>query len=451
MAVDPRIEKYLQALEAIKDANFSMDIPVSGDGPGKLGSAIADLRRHLAVNIELERTLAEVAQKINEGLLLDEVLDFVYANFRRIIPYDRIGIALLEDDGSIVKSLWANSEAALIRIPKGYAAALAGSSLEMIIASGEPRILNDLELHLREHPGSDSTRRIVEEGMRSSLTCPLQAMNRAIGLIFFSSMRTDTYRNVHVDVYRRIAGQLSVIIEKSRLYQKLIEVNALKDRFLGIAAHDLRSPLGVGKNFLALFLQGYLGEIPDEQLKILRTIDRNLDRMLQMINDLLDISTIESGQLELKPQRIDLSLYLQKAVELRRPLAQAKSISLQLELPPELPEVSMDPQRIDQVLDNLVTNAIKFSFAGTQIILSARKTGNFVSIEVKDQGQGIPQQDLLKLFSDFGKTSVKPTSGEKSTGLGLAIVKRIVEAHEGQVGAESETGKGSTFYFTLPV
>lgn len=287
--------------------------------------------------------------------------------------------------------------------------------------------------------------------MRSSLTCPLQAMNRAIGLIFFSSMRTDTYRNVHVDVYRRIAGQLSVIIEKSRLYQKLIEVNALKDRFLGIAAHDLRSPLGVGKNFLALFLQGYLGEIPDEQLKILRTIDRNLDRMLQMINDLLDISTIESGQLELKPQRIDLSLYLQKAVELRRPLAQAKSISLQLELPPELPEVSMDPQRIDQVLDNLVTNAIKFSFAGTQIILSARKTGNFVSIEVKDQGQGIPQQDLLKLFSDFGKTSVKPTSGEKSTGLGLAIVKRIVEAHEGQVGAESETGKGSTFYFTLPV
>jgi len=155
--------------------------------------------------------------------------------------------------------------------------------------------------------------------------------------------------------------------------------------------------------------------------------------------------------LELKPQRIDLSQYLQKAVELRRPLAKAKSISLQLELPPELPEVSMDPQRIEQVLDNLVANAIKFSFADTQIILSARKTGNFVSIEVKDQGQGIPQKDLPKLFSDFGKTSVKPTSGEKSTGLGLAIVKRIVEAHKGRVGVESETGKGSTFYFTLPV
>jgi hypothetical protein len=110
---------------------------------------------------------------VNSGLLLDQVLDYVFESFDPIIPYDRIGVTLLEDDGNVARAHWARSRASKIRLKNGYSAPMAGSSLRAIIETGEPRILNDLEAYLREHPGSVSTRTIVSEGMRSSLTCPL--------------------------------------------------------------------------------------------------------------------------------------------------------------------------------------------------------------------------------------------------------------------------------------
>jgi len=132
-------------------------------------------------------------------------------------------------------------------------------------------------------------------------------------------------------------------------------------------------------------------------------------------------------------------------------LARAKSIELCLEAAENLPVVVMDPQRISQVLNNLITNAIKFSHPETRIVLGAEATPSALRVWVRDEGQGIPAEDLPKLFREFGRASTRATQGEKSTGLGLAIVKRIVEAHGGRVGVESRVGEGSTFFFTLPL
>ena len=132
-------------------------------------------------------------------------------------------------------------------------------------------------------------------------------------------------------------------------------------------------------------------------------------------------------------------------------LAKGKSINLKLNLESNLPEISLDRNRISQVINNLITNAIKFSYPETEIALSAVRRGGEVIISVADQGQGIPPDEIPKLFADFTKTSVRPTGGEKSTGLGLAIAKRMVEAHKGRIWVESQVGKGSTFSFTLPL
>jgi diguanylate cyclase (GGDEF)-like protein len=157
-------------------------------------------------------------------MTLDEVLGFEYDSFQPLIPYDRIGVALIED-GGVVRARWTRSAASEIHLGPGYAAPLQGSSLQQVISTGEPRILDDLEAYLADHPQSDSTRLIVREGMRSSLTGPLVARGRPVGFMFFSSLRPHAFGDPHTELFRQIAGQLSLIVEKSLLLEELAASN----------------------------------------------------------------------------------------------------------------------------------------------------------------------------------------------------------------------------------
>lgn len=399
---------------------------------------------------ELE-VLLRITEKINAGLVLDEVMDFAYEVLKQIVPYDRIGFSLLENEGRKLRARWARSEAHELKITKDYVAAMEGSSLEHVLCTGRPRILNDLVAYLKDHPSSDSTQRIVAEGMRSSLTCPLIAGGKPIGFIFFSSMKSGTYRDAHVELFQQIAGQLALTAEKSRLYEQLVVLNDLKNKFLGIAAHDLRNPISVIKGYADLMADGLTGPVLPAQKEQLQAIGRHCEKMLAMIKDLLDVSAIESGHLELRPREVDFAAFLQESYKGNNLLAQAKSIELVLEIPPQLPTVWIDPDRIDQVINNLITNAIKFSNPHTRIVLKAVCLDAAIAISVIDQGQGIPAGELSSLFGFFSKTTVRPTGGESSTGLGLAIAKRMVEAHHGIIWVESQKGKGATFTFTIPL
>ncbi|MCK4716774.1 MAG: HAMP domain-containing histidine kinase, partial [Candidatus Marinimicrobia bacterium] len=260
-----------------------------------------------------------------------------------------------------------------------------------------------------------------------------------------------TYEDIHIDLFLKIASQLSIILEKSRMHEQLIQLSELKNKLLGIAAHDLRSPIGVVKNFIILFLNGYLGDIEDKQREVMMTMDRNCDRMLNLIGNLLDFSAIESGRLELKFQTVDLHKFFHTYQSMTKSLAEKKQIELKLKIDADLPNITVDSDRFMQVLDNLVTNAIKFSYPNTTVTISARKINDNVEISVADQGQGIPEDEISKIFKEFSKTSVRPTAGEKSTGLGLAIAKKIIEAHHGTISVASEVGKGTTFIITLPL
>ena len=185
---DARVARYRKAAEALRQGEFDVDIPIGApDEMSELGEALRELADALQAHSEQAAMLATITQRINEGLVIDEVLDQVYENFFSLIPYDRIGLGLLEEEKALVRAAWARSEAAEIKLPLGYSAGLAGSSLEEIIRNGRPRIINDLEDHLEKHPYSESTQMIVDEGMRSSLTCPLIVRGQPVGFLFFSS------------------------------------------------------------------------------------------------------------------------------------------------------------------------------------------------------------------------------------------------------------------------
>ena len=408
-----------------------------------------ELTRALERQIDELNTFYAVVARINAGMSLAEVLDQVYDSFRSFLPYDRIGVATIEDGGRMVRAQCARSAAAEVRLKAGYAAPLAGSSLNQILASGKPRILNDLPAYA-ERTGSASTRLIVDEGMRSSLTCPLTARGKAVGFIFFSSMAVGTYDDAHIDRFQHLAGQLSIIVEKVLLYEQLVELNETKNRFLGVAAHDLRSPLGVVRGFLRLMRRGVYGEQSAESVAMLERLDGVCNKMLDLVSDFLDVSTIESGHLELELEPTDLVGYLRGQHQEYQVLAADKSIAVNLELDAELPGVAVDLQRLDQIISNLVGNAIKFSEPGTEITLGARSASAHVEVFVRDQGQGIPDTEIGGLFVG-GPASVRPTAGERSTGLGLAIVKRLVEAHGGTITVTSAEGRGTVMSFTLPI
>jgi len=399
---------------------------------------------------ELELATSLTA-RLNAGVQFDDVCAELYESLRPLIPCDRLGVALLEEDGQTVRARWARSEAREIKLGVQYAAPLEGSSLLAVLETGRPRIIDDLEAYLKDHPGSDSSRLILAEGMRSSLTCPLVAAGTPIGFLFFSSMSPHAYRSVHVDTFVHIAEQISVALERSRLHDQVLQLNKLQNHFLGVAAHDLRTPLTIVIGYVTLLRSGMLGELPEASAEVLDRTEGACQTMLSLVDDLLSVAAIQSGSVALATESTDIAPYLEECLEVNQPLGLEKSIQLRLEIEPGLPAVSMDRRRIGQVLGNLISNAIKFSHEGTTTTLGARRTAVEVEIFVSDQGQGIPEDEQHELFGDFTRTSVRPTGGEPSTGLGLAIARRMVEAHGGTIRAQSKPGEGSTFSFTLPL
>mgnify|MGYP001617376449 CR=1 FL=1 len=246
----------------------------------------------------------------------------------------------------------------------------------------------------------------------------------------------------------RIKRLQDALAERNRALQ---ELNAMKDEFLGMAAHDMRNPLGVVRLWGESMADGLMGPVSPEQAKALEVIQRNVDGMLRLINDLLDISKIESGKVELRLAPLDLAQALASYVEGNALLAGKKGIALASEVPPGLPAVKADKDKLGEILNNLISNALKFTKPGGSVLIRATQEGAFVRLEVRDTGQGIAPEDLPRLFRKFSQTRTRSTAGEKGTGLGLAIVKKLVELHGGEVGVESVHGKGSTFRFTLPL
>lgn len=449
---EERLKKILAVIESIESENFGSNIPVcAADSIGQIEAALNNLKTKYEKIINEGQLFQRISENINAGVTLDQVLSLIYDQFKYYIPYDRIGLALLDETGDTVKARWAKSETVETELPIGYSAKMEGSSLQKIIETGAPRIINDLEDYLRKNPQSDSTRKIVAEGVRSSLTCPLISLNKPVGFLFFSSSKKNTYRDIHIEIFYQIARQVSVIVEKGRLYQDLTELNQLKNKFVGIVAHDLRSPLGVLKGFLEILLKGIFGELNEMQRKYLLKMNGVCENMLLLIDDLLDVSAIESGNLKLELMEHDMERFLHESHEYNSILAKSKSIELVLDAEANLPRVVMDKNRITQVVNNLISNAIKYSFPNSKITIVAKKSDEEIAISVQDQGQGIPDHEIPRIFAHFGRGSVKPTGGEKSIGLGLAIVKSIIKSHEGHIWVKSKVGEGSIFSFSIPI
>lgn len=417
---------------------------------GPISTSLLEMSKMLDRRFKEMNALSRVTSHINSGVLLGEALDHVYDTFHQILPYDRLSLATIDESGERAHSAWVRAEKEPLFLKPGYSAPLESSSLATILKERSPRIINNLESYFKDHPESESSRLAIRDGIRSSLTCPLIVAKKPIGFLFFSSSKPHTYENAHIDLFLQLSGELSLLIEKTRLYQQLVELNKIKHQFIGMAVHDMRSPLTALRGYSKLLIEGTLGPLSPPQHDVVERIQRGVAHMIQILDELLDVSSIEAGHLDLKKEEVNLEDLLREIQAANQIIAKGKDIKLQMDIDYPLPYLTIDPNRIKEAFDNLINNAIKYSYPGSTVVIRANWTGQEVVFSIVDEGQGILKEDLPKLFKPFGKTSAHPTGGEPSTGLGLVIVKKIIDGHGGKIWVKSDAGRGSVFSFSLP-
>ena len=404
--------------------------------------------------LSLIHVLIEINKKLSAGENYRKLLDFVFDSLDFVIPYDRIGIAVVDGVGDQARlSLkWVRSKVPVKNMSSNYSAPLKGSSLQKIIESGEPRIINDLTEYLKNHPLSVSTPLVIQDGIRSSLACPLRSDNSQIGVVFFSSCKISTYNEEHVQSFLEIANELSMIVEHGRLREESTAF-ATQSQNLRMILHDLKSPLSTIQGFAALSIEEpWFQTLDPDGKEVFQVFLRNSKYMLELLNELNQISTLDRKADLSTVIDVPLKTFCQEMESLGKSLSQTKDIKFVSEIDPQLPQTAnFDPQQIKRVLDNLFSNASKYSRRGGQTVFTVKQESGRLVFSVCDQGLGIPDSEQAKLFREFGKTSVRPTEGETSTGLGLAIARKIVEQSHGEISVESKVGQGSTFTFWIPL
>lgn len=239
--------------------------------------------------------------------------------------------------------------------------------------------------------------------------------------------------------------------ELNEANEKLRELAEMKEEFLALTTHDLRSPLTVISGVISFFTSGRLGELTSEQKNMVSMMERNTQSLIELVNDLLDASKLESGTMRLELSSIDLSVLMDELRETMEPLAKEKGIVLEESLPPELPPVEADRPKLRRIIVNLLSNAIKFTPKGGRVSLKAEREGGRIRIYVTDTGVGIAPEDVERLFDKYEQARSRATRGEKGTGLGLYITRQLVELHGSRIEVNSQVGRGSTFSFSLPI
>jgi signal transduction histidine kinase len=292
----------------------------------------------------------------------------------------------------------------------------------------------------------------------SMIEVPLRNDQKVLGIIQLASRTARLFKPMDINLLETIGNQTGIAVDRARLYEKtqaqareLAKTNKLQADFSAMIVHDLRSPLMNITGVAEVMIEGVFGDVTEEQRKWLLRLQDNGRTLIALVNDFLDVSKLESGYVDIKREKLDLGALLDRTVESYRVLASGKGISIVKNVAPSLPGIEADQRRLDQVLTNLISNAIKFTADQGAVEVGAEEIEDgWIKIWVKDNGAGIAEHDIDQIFQKYRQAENLKVSEQKGTGLGLVICKMIVEAHGGKIWVQSEQGKGSTFSFSLP-
>ncbi|GAB4269017.1 MAG: SpoIIE family protein phosphatase [Deferrisomatales bacterium] len=454
------VERYL----TLKGTTFEEIFDVFGAVSLSLEESREELQsrvRELAVLFEASK---RVAATLDERQAIESVLDLIASDF----GMDCQGVFLLQG-GALVPS-----------VARGFSATPSGqpdvhSYVGQAALERRTAFLSDVDLVGTPLPLEVS----LNPGLQSFLATPIVHENQVLGVLAAGSTRRKGYfSGKFIEAFEALASELALAISNARLYQEVRELNRtleekvrertreleaanrnlqeldrLKSEFLANMSHELRTPMNSILGYTQLVLDEVDGPVTEEQRRSLERVEKNARHLLKLINDILDLSKIEAGRMELDLHTFDVGALALEVVEDQRALAQEKGIACRVELAPGGLRLRADPNKIRELLNNLVNNAIKFTDCGEVVVRAspaARGGQDGVEITVADTGVGIPAEQLEAVFEAFVQLDGSTTRTHGGTGLGLSIARKLVELHGGEIRAESRLGEGSCFTVWLP-
>ena len=449
----------------------------------KVATELRDLNRSLEDRIR-ERTsqlrhLHQLGVSMQEPLPLSERLKLILKGVHEVIGFDRIIIWLPDREDlslEMAAAVGFSSASGTVQVPiSDEVPTLARAYRDRVEIIIEER--HEVPPELRVQPPHD---KVPALRSRSFVVLPLISRRRSVGVLAADNAVSRKPIAPQLDLLRIFASQAAVAIENAQLFQEVEETNRQlaqasrhKSEFLANMSHELRTPLNAILGFTELIIDEVYGKVPDELRESIEDIHTNGRHLLRLINDVLDLSKIEAGHMQLNLGEYSVQSFIDSVISATRSLAVEKRLELISRVEEGLPAAVSDSKRIIQILMNLVGNAIKFTPSGGSVIVTARcvrvkecavpgarweeeearhwSPGDQIEITVADTGIGIPTEELKSIFGEFRQVDSSITREYGGSGLGLSIAKRLVEMHGGSIWAESQVGKGSIFYFRIPL
>jgi signal transduction histidine kinase len=446
--VAPFDEQTTEVMEA-----FAAQAAIALKNVALLG-ALESRTAELATKVEELESLREVGDAVSSILDLDEVLQTVVTHAVRITGTDGGSIMeyVEEEDAFSVRAAYGTSASlvdALRRMRIERDSTLVGrAALER-----RPLVVGDLDTV----PLDPHLRLLHEHGWRSVLAVPVLRRDRIVGVLVIRRKVPGDFGPETLRLLETFAAQSALAILNARLFRDLdlsraeLEVASRhKSEFLASMSHELRTPLNAVIGFSEVLLDQLFGEVNERQAEYLRDIWNSGRHLLELLNEILDLSKVEAGKMQLEPQRFDVAPVLEYSLGLLRQRAANHGISLELVLPSEVGAIHADELRFKQVVVNLLTNAVKFTPDGGRVTVAARRLGEELQVTVTDTGIGVPPEDRERIFESFQQGG-RGAPKEEGTGLGLTLSRRLVELFGGRMWLESEVGVGSSFGFAVPV
>jgi signal transduction histidine kinase/putative methionine-R-sulfoxide reductase with GAF domain len=400
------------------------------------------------------KALGEVSQAVNSTLDFETVLETIVAKAVQLSDTDAGAIYVFDPRQRefYLRSTY-GMDAELIATLKQRRVGLDNPNLALSISQGELIQVADLA----EEAPSTLNRIILRAGFRARLTAPLLHSGGIVGMLVVRRRSPGAFAPNTVDLMRTFAAQSVLAIQNARLFHEIEDkghqieaASKHKSQFLANMSHELRTPLNAILGYTELILDGIYGDAPEKMQSVLERVQANGKHLLGLINDVLDLSKIEAGQLTLSLSDYSLTELVQNVYIAVEPLASRKNLTLTTEVAKGLPTGRGDERRLTQVLLNLVGNAIKFTEVGEVAITASQHNGWF-SVAVRDSGPGVDPAHQTRIFEEFQQVDNTSTRQKGGSGLGLAISKRIVEMHGGRIVVESTLTKGATFTIKLPI
>ena len=440
-------------LESLADQFNEMGVRLE-ESYADLERKVESRTRELAQSVEELRALGEVSQAVNSTLDLTTLLATIVAKAVQLSNSEAGAIYVYDEERKEFRLRATHG------MSKALIDAIAGERIDLRDTTIGAAALHRAPIqlpNLDDVPRSAIQELILNTGFHALLVVPLLRPEHIEGALVIRRRAPGSFSKATIDLLDTFASQSVLAIQNARLFSDIEEkghqlaiASQHKSQFLANMSHELRTPLNAILGYTELMLDEIYGAVPQRMHGVLKRVQSNGRHLLGLINDVLDLSKIEAGQVTLSIANYSLEDVLQGVFVALESLARDKEVALQLDVPVSLPMARGDERRMKQVLLNLVGNAIKFTERGS-ILVAAATRDEFFDISVRDTGPGIARDEQERIFEEFHQADNSATKGKSGTGLGLAIAKHIVELHGGRIWVESELGQGSTFFVSIPV